>query len=618
MDVVRVETNRSCSLRCGHCPCSIREDPEVLRRAPRAIAAALRENPRILVLGGGEPLRRRDLERLVTFAKRASGADQQGIDLGPSERRRVVVETSALGLTQARARALRAAGLDRLRVRMPGWASVYEQVTGIPGSFASALAGLRAAAAAGLPLELEVPVLRANLATLGQLPGQLRERGIEPTTMWLRLPERDPEPVTLREAVTAIEDADAGVRALPPPTEDDATPMRLRLAAGGLPPPCMFGRPARIAHAYALDRGAASQPGYQQLPGCRDCTIDDRCPGFPIAALEREPSLRPTPISARHVARRLSVVRGVDDQIARELVSRELGRDTEGNAWLVHTIRVQFACNQACEFCFVSTHLPNPPHSAVVRAIDEAAREGAHIALSGGEPTLNPRLCEYLRHARRAGVASIELQTNAIRFADPVLAREVVEAGVDTAFVSLHGSRAEVCDAVTGAPGTWAKTVAGLDQLAELGVRTRLNFVMCGTNATDFPATVELVASRWPAFDLTFSFVSPSTDLVPRTRELIPRYSEVLEPMLAGLRRARELSVRVSGFESMCSIPLCLKPDGLDGYEQLGRIDGPSEDFVKPPVCEGCSQRTRCWGLRRGYLSLYGSSELRPLPSPSG
>ena len=135
---------------------------------------------------------------------------------------------------------------------------------------------------------------------------------------------------------------------------------------------------------------------------------------------------------------------------------------------------------------------------------------------------------------------------------------------------------------------------------------------MCRANATDFRATVELVATRWPKLPLTFSFVAPSTDLVPRTPELIPRYSEILEPLVSGLRRARELGVPVTGFESMCSIPLCLKPDGLDGYERLTEIGEPSGEFDKPPVCGGCRQRTRCWGLRRGYLSLYGSAELRP------
>ncbi|MCA9683262.1 MAG: radical SAM protein, partial [Myxococcales bacterium] len=306
------------------------------------------------------------------------------------------------------------------------------------------------------------------------------------------------------------------------------------------------------------------------------------------------------------------------DRTARRHIAHGQDIGSHRNTKQEHTVRVQFRCNQACDFCFVSTHLPDPQEQAVRAALEAAAAAGAVVSMSGGEPTLNPRLCDYLRYAKQVGVPAVELQTNAVRLADPQLCAAVVAAGVDTAFVSLHGSRAEICDAITNAPGTWAKTVAGLDQLAAHGVATRVNFVMCRQNADDFPAVVELVASRWPSFDLTFSFVAPSTDLVPRTAALIPRYSSVFGPLLAGLERARDLGVTVTGFESMCSIPLCLKPDGLGDYEQLSAaevgIDSASE-FEKPAGCADCSQRDRCWGLRRGYVQLYGSDELRPFLS---
>src|SRR6185436_10708657 len=116
-------------------------------------------------------------------------------------------------------------------------------------------------------------------------------------------------------------------------------------------------------------------------------------------------------------------------------------------------------CNQSCHFCFVSTHLPAADRSRIESAIGEAGRAGAAIALSGGEPTLNPHLLDYVRLARRANVRSIELQTNAIRLADPELVRSLADAGVDVAFVSLHGSCAEVSDRVTASPGTFARTV---------------------------------------------------------------------------------------------------------------------------------------------------------------
>jgi len=614
VDVVRIETNRSCPLRCRHCACASNEDPALVRAAPRAIAET--GEYRRLVLSGGEPLLRQDLERLIAFAR--AQQQQHVTGLGPSEARTIALESSAIGLDRSRAEALRAAGLDVLRVRVPGFERDYERITGVPGSFASARAGMLAAASVGLELELDLPILRANLDVIARLPEQLCEAlGVTPSKVWLRLARHDPDPVELRTAVAAIEACDEAIDAMAVPAGDH--PPRARLAIDRVPPPCLFTRPGRIGHLFGLSRGGAEQVGYRRLPGCERCTVVDRCPGFPEADLARDPSLTPAPIADERTRRRLTVVRGIDDQIARELVSRELGRDVDGNAWLVHTVRVQFLCNQACDFCFVSTHLPHPPPAAIYAALDRAAAEQAVVALSGGEPTLNPRLCEYVRYAKQVGVRSVELQTNAIRLADPSLCEQLAAAGIDTAFVSLHGSRAEVCDAITNAPGTWAKTVAGLDQLARVGVGTRINFVMCRDNADDFPATVELVASRWPSFVLTFSFVAPSTDLVPRTAALIPRYSDVFGPLEAGLRRGRELGVQVTGFESMCSIPLCLKPDGLGEYQQLppagldAQVGDTGGEFEKPEVCDGCSQRERCWGVRRGYLALYGSSELHAL-----
>ena len=108
--------------------------------------------------------------------------------------------------------------------------------------------------------------------------------------------------------------------------------------------------------------------------------------------------------------------------------------------------------------------------------------------------------------------------------------------------------------------------------------------------------------------------MAPSTDNVPRTAELIPRYSDMASHMLAGFTRARALGVTLSGFESMCSIPLCLKPDGLDTYAALSPLEAGLDrgEFLKPEICEGCSVQARCWGIRRGYAALHGIEELRP------
>ncbi len=184
--------------------------------------------------------------------------------------------------------------------------------------------------------------------------------------------------------------------------------------------------------------------------------------------------------------------------------------------------------------------------------------------------------------------------------------------------VSLHGSTAEICDAITGAPGTHVLTVRGIDALVAAGVRVRLIFVFCQGNRDDFPQLVEFVAGRWPSAAIVFSFVGSHTDVVPRTQLLIPRFTDIMPGLLTGLARARAAGLEVCGFDSMCGMPLCLVPEAERGeFSPLAVAeDGGRGEFVKGDACASCAEGYRCYGVRRGYAELYGTDELRPLPAP--
>jgi MoaA/NifB/PqqE/SkfB family radical SAM enzyme len=306
----------------------------------------------------------------------------------------------------------------------------------------------------------------------------------------------------------------------------------------------------------------------------------------------------------------------VEEQVARELVGRDDFRTGDTPAAEI-TVRVNFRCNQACEFCFVSTHLPSAPEAAVRAAIEAAAREGAVVVLSGGEPTLNPRLVEYVRLANRLGASSVELQTNGTRLAHDGLAAALADAGLHGAMISLHGSTAAVSDAVTGAPGTFVATVRGIDALVRTSVLVRLNFVFCQENREDFPRVVDLVAERWPTAGIVFSFVGSHTDVVPRSTALIPSFRDVMPSLLAGLARARTAGLAVTGFDSMCGLPLCVVPDAeRAAFSDLALSpEAGAGEFVKSETCTRCAEAHRCFGVRRGYAELYGTDELQPIPA---
>jgi MoaA/NifB/PqqE/SkfB family radical SAM enzyme len=597
MRVQRVITNETCNQNCWFC--NARQPAErpdfVARRAVRQrIAAARAGGTREIVLTGGEPTLRSDVADLVRRAAEGGA--------------RVVLETNAALIDAARARALAAAGLDTARVQLVAWGDAADAITRDPGGFAAALDGIRAFAAAGVRVEVTAPIVRRNLGLLEALPREIGAASLPVETLVVVVPTTAPDPaecVSLAEVGhTVVAVADAARR----------IGLALRLDPTTFVPPCIVETPERVTHLFALNRGNAARADYARVPECADCLVNDRCPGLPRAALAA--GVRPPlhPIVEHRVRRRLTVASSLEAQVARELVSRDEARGA-ARPVTEYTVRVNFHCNQACEFCFVSTHLPPASDAAVRTAITTAAEEGAVVILSGGEPTLNPRLIEYVRLAKHRGARGVELQTNAVRLADGQLAQALADAGVDSAMVSLHGSTAALSDAVTGAPGTFAATLRGIDALSRTTVRVRINFVFCRLNHADFPHVVDLVAAQWPNAGIVASFVGSHTDVVPRTTALIPSFTEVMPSLAAGLARARAAGIPVSGFDSMCGLPLCVIPDDARAaFSHIALPAGAGDgEFVKADVCARCAEGHRCFGVRRGYAELYGVAELRPV-----
>ncbi|MBK7859935.1 MAG: radical SAM protein [Archangiaceae bacterium] len=643
MRAARVVTNQTCNQNCTYCDRRAAVEDPAFARGPAVVAridAALEGGAAELTLTGGEPTLRADLVELV---RRAS-----------SRGAKVVLETNAARVTVPLAAALREAGLSVARVNLAAADARLDAVTRDEGGFEASWRGVQALACAGVTVELQAAVVRSTLPLLEGLPALAHdvhpersdERSEARSRMGAAAPETHGAAYSRHQAAEQAHPYD-GVSALQPSASDgrahpdrvqalvlgipvqgpDATellpldvaaraiervealarPMGLatRLSADAWAPPCLFS--ARVAHLFSLTPGGAERAGFARLPGCSGCEAADRCPGFPTAAVERFGVPPHTTIRDPRVRRKLSLISTVEEQIGRELIEPSHG--PEGEEAIV---RINFHCNQACEFCFVSTHLPPADEARIERAIRDAAARGAKLVISGGEPTLNPRAVEWVRLARALSGKPVMLQTNAIRLDDAKLAEALVDAGVGEAFVSLHADTAALSDAITSAPGTFARTVRGLDNLARTPATVVVNHVICEANHARLPQFVEYVAERWPRALLNLSFIAPMTDMVANQARLIPRYGAVRPHLEAALELAQSRGVRVVGFQSMCGLPLCQVPPRARAQLQLSPVDEKLSrgEFVKGEVCGRCSLSDRCYGLRRRYADLHGTAEL--------
>ena len=167
LGVLRLSLTARCNLACPYCLPDGTEPPGLLSQAQRlaVVEAAVALGARRLRLTGGEPLLHPGLEALIAAAAPLRAPGSLRDSPAPGLREISLTSNGAL-LTAARARALRAAGLDRLTLSLDG----------ASGESVAAMAGLAGGAAAGEALLAKVltAIDHARAAGFDPASGQLK------------------------------------------------------------------------------------------------------------------------------------------------------------------------------------------------------------------------------------------------------------------------------------------------------------------------------------------------------------------------------------------------------------------------------------------------------------
>lgn len=140
------ETTRSCSLACDHC----RADADMTRHPGELstlegmdlIDQVKAMGTPILVLSGGDPLNRRDLEELIRYGKSA------GLRMG-------TIPAATPNLTRERLASLKEAGVDQVAFSLDGaTAASHDSFRRTPGAFATVLRAARQARELRIPIQI--------------------------------------------------------------------------------------------------------------------------------------------------------------------------------------------------------------------------------------------------------------------------------------------------------------------------------------------------------------------------------------------------------------------------------------------------------------------------------
>jgi radical SAM protein len=180
--IVIWETTRACGLACVHCRAEAipRRDPDELttEEGKRLIdrVAAFGSPPPILVLTGGDPLRRLDIATLVAHGT------QLGVPVS-------LTPSGTAAVTQERLAALKEAGLARLAVSLDGaTAEAHDAFRGVRGSHRHTMRIIERAQVLGLPLQINTTVCTHTRNDLPALARQMGEFGVVLWALFFLIP----------------------------------------------------------------------------------------------------------------------------------------------------------------------------------------------------------------------------------------------------------------------------------------------------------------------------------------------------------------------------------------------------------------------------------------------
>lgn len=230
------------------------------------------------------------------------------------------------------------------------------------------------------------------------------------------------------------------------------------------------------------------------------------------------------------------------------------------------------------------------------------------IVLTGGEPLLRRDLEELVAHGSRLGLSMV-VGTNGVLLDEP-RAASLKASGALGVGISLDSLDPALHDDFRGCPGSWEKTLAGMEACRRLGLPFQVHFSITERNAGEVPSMIEFARSVGAhvlnAFFLVCTGRGESmSDITPAT------YERVLEQLVTAQAGSDGLIVRARCAPHFKRIAYQSNPQSpltrAQGYEGGGCLAGTHYCRITPegaitacpyiPDEEGSIRDTPFWDI---------------------
>jgi molybdenum cofactor biosynthesis enzyme MoaA len=278
---------------------------------------------------------------------------------------------------------------------------------------------------------------------------------------------------------------------------------------------------------------------------------------------------------------------------------------------------INYECNFDCVFCNIKGNQEClTSYNKAVAEIKKMKKGGPGVGITGGEPTLFPKLTTLIRLCKRQGVLNVVLTTNGYLFANPAYTKKIERTGLDAVFIPIHSYKRSTFEKITRKNGSYDKCILGVKNIMKSNIKIMFNLVINRLNYKELEETVRFINREFGKYPISFSFVQPH-GAARDNKSIVPRMIDIKPYLVRSMRLAQKLGItfEISG----CSVPACMVP----GFEKFSieRRDAGDKNFaaemtrnkIKSPKCCLCVHDKKCFGVWRQYAKMYGVEELKPV-----
>jgi MoaA/NifB/PqqE/SkfB family radical SAM enzyme len=305
-------------------------------------------------------------------------------------------------------------------------------------------------------------------------------------------------------------------------------------------------------------------------------------------------------------------------------------------------ISISYDCNEKCIFCPCSepgNQVADLTLDELKRCVDEAvANSGVrNVLLSGGEPTIARDFLPFLEYIRSKNL-HISILSNSLKFASRNFLQKVIDiTGTEHIEITtaIHSHLPEKHNRLTQMPNSFQKSLEGLDNIIDAGIRTLVKYNIIRYTYNELPEYTDWFYQRFPdqvAFlicNIDINGIAlKNKDLIGVTfEESTPFLEKALDKVIEYRRQGRKRNVKVF------TTPLCTIDPYYWGFvnnetkDNLAALRVPAEETTNDRLfleissdsgplfapCLDCALKDPCPGTWRKTGELYGDSVFKPV-----